>query len=127
MANFVERVRETISNAKSVIASCEGLLTEMGAPAHSARTARRRGRPPSVPGTATTSSPAAKVAMQDIPRLLAEQYPAGATYEQIRKLAGWKDTAPASNVQRLLVRQGKLTLTDGIYRAPATTPIERAA
>jgi hypothetical protein len=77
-----------------------------------------RGRPRKAASAEAPAAPT-KIAMNAIPQLLAEKFPDGATYEQIRQLAGWKPTAPPSNVQRLLVNKGKLTLENGVYRAAA--------
>lgn len=86
----------------------------------------RRGRPRK--SQETIIQPAAEAG--EIPkqvRILAERFPGGAPWPELRAALGYKETAPSSSFTRRYVNTGLVTLENGVYRVATTLPPQELA
>jgi hypothetical protein len=100
---------------------------------------RGRGRPPkeetaAAIGSKQTKGGTSAPPLYQVPRLISQRYPAGATREQVMILAGWKTGGANANLARLR-KEGLVTVNEGIWRvteegvrrATEAPPTQRAA
>jgi len=119
-ANLQTLVKNLVTGTRALQKEAEALAGTGGA------AGRQRGRPRKTEGTdtrANRAAPAEGPTLAQLPGLIRERYPNGATPDEVIGLMGWKKGAPMSNIQRQLVAKGLLTKTgdraNTRYRAAA--------